>query len=111
MADDLERVHRGRVPLPEVSGLSSTYDGTSARLVAVGDDRVSLAVCAVADDGSLGEWTVVTTHEVVLTPLRESVSQALGVASAPARVVVVDNIPMLSTGKPDRLSLAALVRD
>ena len=46
-----------------------------------------------------------------LAALRESVSEALGAASAPARVVVVDDIPMLSTGKPDRLGLAALVRD
>lgn len=60
----LERVHRGRVPLPEVSGLSTSYEGDSARLVAVGDDRVSLAVTTVTTGGVVGEWTVITASDV-----------------------------------------------
>jgi O-succinylbenzoic acid--CoA ligase len=54
---------------------------------------------------------VVTTQDVDLTMLRESVSGSLGRAAAPARVIVVDAIPMLSSGKPDRVGLAALARD
>ncbi len=70
------------------------------------------AVVVGAESAQWGEVpVVVTTREVSLAALRESVSQALGAASAPARVVVVDDIPILSTGKPDRLGLATLVRD
>jgi len=54
---------------------------------------------------------VVSTRDLDVVTLRASVSAALGPAAAPARVVVVDAIPMLSSGKPDRVSLAALVRD
>ena len=49
MSHGLRRLHSGRIPLPEVSGLSSTYDGTSTRLVAVGDDRAPPAVCEVLE--------------------------------------------------------------
>jgi O-succinylbenzoic acid--CoA ligase len=72
-----------------------------------------LGDAAVVADHS-AQWgevpVVVSTHEVDLATLRASVSAALGPAAAPARVVVVDAIPMLSSGKPDRLRLAALVR-
>jgi hypothetical protein len=61
---DLERVHRGRIPLPEVSGLSSSSGSGPVRLVAVGDDRVSLAVTMVTSDGGVGEWTVITASDV-----------------------------------------------
>jgi len=70
------------------------------------------AVVVGAESTQWGEVpVVVTTGEVSLAALRESVSVTLGAASAPARVVVVDDIPMLATGKPDRLGVAALARD
>jgi uncharacterized protein YjiK len=64
MSAELERIGRSRVPLPEVSGLSSSYDGSTTTLVAVGDDRVSFAVARVDPDGTVGEWTVLTTADV-----------------------------------------------
>jgi O-succinylbenzoic acid--CoA ligase len=51
---------------------------------------------------------VVSTVDVDLVALRSLASAALGAAAAPARVVVVDGIPLLATGKPDRLALRAL---
>jgi O-succinylbenzoic acid--CoA ligase len=42
-----------------------------------------------------------------LAELREFARGALGVAAAPARLVVVDDIPLLSSGKPDRLAIRA----
>lgn len=61
---------RGRVPLAEVSGLTVLRYGGTTRLVAVGDARVSLALADVAPDGSLGEWSVLTTHDVAAPPGR-----------------------------------------
>ena len=70
------------------------------------------AVVIAAHSAQWGEVpVVVTTRDVDLMMLRASVRAALGPATAPARVVVVDAIPMLSSGKPDRVSLAALVHD
>jgi o-succinylbenzoate---CoA ligase len=51
---------------------------------------------------------VVTTHTIDLDGLREVVRAALGPPAAPARVVVVDAIPQLSSGKPDRIELQRL---
>ena len=50
---------------------------------------------------------VVTTVAVDLASLRATVSDALGVAAAPAAVEVLDALPLLASGKPDRVALAA----
>ena len=54
---------------------------------------------------------VVSPVAVDLAELRAATKRALGRAAAPAAVVVVDAIPLLSTGKPDRRALAALVAE
>lgn len=67
------------------------------------------AVVVAADDEKWGQVpVVVSTVGVDLDELRSVVAAALGVASAPARVVVVDGIPLVESGKPDRLALRAL---
>jgi O-succinylbenzoic acid--CoA ligase len=53
---------------------------------------------------------IVTTRAIDLEVLRTGVRTALGAAAAPARVVVVDAIPQLSTGKPDRIELQRLAQ-
>jgi O-succinylbenzoic acid--CoA ligase len=53
---------------------------------------------------------VVTARPVDLAELRATVGGALGVAAAPARVVVVDAIPTLSSGKPDRVMIRRLAQ-
>jgi O-succinylbenzoic acid--CoA ligase len=57
------------------------------------------------------EWgqapAVVTTRPLDLGTLRDAVA-AMGVAARPVRVVVVDRMPSLASGKPDRLAAARL---
>jgi O-succinylbenzoic acid--CoA ligase len=51
---------------------------------------------------------IVTTRPIELEELRTAVRATLGPAAAPARVVVVDAIPLLRSGKPDRVELHRL---
>lgn len=58
------------------------------------------------------EWgespVVVTTVAVQLEVVRDAVAAALGRPAAPSRVLLVDTLPTLATGKPDRLTIATL---
>jgi len=66
------------------------------------------AVVLSADDARWGQVpVVVSTADMPLDALRSAASAALGVAAAPARLVVVASIPTLASGKPDRLTLRA----
>jgi len=53
---------------------------------------------------------VVTTRDLDLTALRLGVGAALGPEARPDRVVKVSDIPLLPSGKPDRLALTARVK-
>ena len=57
------------------------------------------------------EWgevpVVVTTAAADLDSVRALVAQRLGAAAAPAAIEVVDSLPLLASGKPDRAGLAA----
>ena len=61
---------------------------------------------AVVTRRSSGEWgevpVVVTEHPIDAERVRAHVGAALGRAARPAEVVLVDRIPMLPSGKPDR---------
>ncbi len=46
-----------------------------------------------------------------LAELRSAVQAELGVAARPVSLLVIDSIPLLSSGKPDRVALAALAAD
>ncbi|MEK6310476.1 MAG: AMP-binding protein [Curtobacterium sp.] len=67
---------------------------------------------AVVTRRSSGEWgevpVVVTDRPIDLDRVREAVGTALGRAARPADVVVVDHLPMLASGKPDRRAVHAL---
>ena len=68
------------------------------------------AVVVAADDERWGQVpVVVSTVAIELLELRAIASAALGPASAPARVVGVQSIPLLPSGKPDRLAIRQLV--
>lgn len=58
------------------------------------------------------EWgetpVVISTVGMPLDELRAAVAAVLGPAAAPSRILLIDVLPMLASGKPDRLSLAAL---
>jgi O-succinylbenzoic acid--CoA ligase len=69
------------------------------------------AVAVRAPSEQWGEVPViVTTRAVELEDLRTAVRSSLGPAAAPARVIVVDAIPLLSSGKPDRVELHRLAQ-
>jgi O-succinylbenzoic acid--CoA ligase len=54
---------------------------------------------------------VVTTGGAALAEVREAVAEALDRASAPAAVVIVERLPLLSSGKPDRMALGVLAAE
>jgi O-succinylbenzoic acid--CoA ligase len=103
-----------------------TITGRADDVIISGGVKVSLAAVELAVRGVPGledavvvgaphpQWgeapVVVTTAQVPLVALREATA-GLGDAAAPARVVVVASIPMLATGKPDRIAAAKLARD
>jgi O-succinylbenzoic acid--CoA ligase len=64
------------------------------------------AVVLSEDDAAWGQVPiVVSTRAMPLDELRAVAHASLGPAAAPARLVVLDDIPMLPTGKPDRLAV------
>ena len=74
-----------------------------------GVDGLADAVAVRAPSLTWGEVPVVfSTGVLPLDELRSIVSAALGPASAPAAIVRVSSVPVLSSGKPDRVALAEL---
>ncbi|SBN64121.1 O-succinylbenzoic acid--CoA ligase [Curtobacterium sp. 9128] len=70
------------------------------------------AVVTRRDSGEWGEVPVVVTATPLdLDTVRAHVGAALGRAARPAEVLVVDRVPMLASGKPDRRAIRALVAD
>ncbi|MFZ6992443.1 AMP-binding protein [Curtobacterium sp. RRHDQ66] len=70
------------------------------------------AVVTRRDSAEWGEVPVVVTATPLdLDTVRDHVGAALGRAARPAEVVVVDRVPMLASGKPDRRAIRALVAD
>ncbi|PCN49141.1 o-succinylbenzoate--CoA ligase [Curtobacterium sp. 'Ferrero'] len=67
---------------------------------------------AVVTRRASGEWgevpVVVTDRPVDLDTVRSAVGEALGRAARPADVVVLDRLPMLASGKPDRRAIRAI---
>jgi O-succinylbenzoic acid--CoA ligase len=68
---------------------------------------------AVVVAGPSERWgevpVVVTDRALELAPLRETLATALGRAAAPERVLVLDQLPRLDSGKPDRRAIRRLV--
>jgi O-succinylbenzoic acid--CoA ligase len=103
-----------------------TVTGRSDDVIISGGIKVSLADVARVVHGIPGQagaelvrapserWgevpVVVTTQTVDLEELRTAVKAELGAASAPERVIVVDAIPVLPSGKPDRIRLHRLAQ-
>ena len=76
-----------------------------------GMPRLADSVVTRQADERWGEVPVlVTSHDVDLEEVRARVSAALGPAASPARIIVVDEIPMLASGKPDRRAIAILAQ-
>jgi O-succinylbenzoic acid--CoA ligase len=62
-----------------------------------------------AEWGQVPAVVVAGSAPLGLAELRALVQEKLGRAAAPAHLVEVDRIPLLASGKPDRMALAALV--
>jgi o-succinylbenzoate---CoA ligase len=103
-----------------------TVTGRSDDVIISGGVKVSLADVARVVHGIAGQldavvvrapserWgevpVVVTTRTIDLDRVRTVVKAQLGAASAPDRVVIVDAIPLLSSGKPNRIELQRLAQ-
>ncbi|MFF1571501.1 AMP-binding protein [Leifsonia sp. NPDC058292] len=82
-------------------------------------DGYEHAVVVAEDDAEWGQVPVVVTEDVAaagveraeLAAVREFVAERVGRAAAPSRIVVLPHLPMLSSGKPDRVRVARAVTD
>jgi O-succinylbenzoic acid--CoA ligase len=99
-------------------------DGRLDDVIVSGGVKIALAAVektiqrelGVADAFVVGahhtEWghvpVVVTTQVVDLVRIRLAVQRALGAEARPDRVITVPAIPLLGSGKPDRLAMTAL---
>lgn len=116
------------------TGDSGTWDGQRVTItgrlddvIVSGGEKVSLALVesevrarpglaeAVVVAVPHPEWgqvpVVAATRAVDLPALRAAVAGRLGRAAAPHRVLVLDPLPSLASGKPDRRRIAALAAD
>ena len=99
----------GRLDDVVISGGEKVQLGAVERLVRGLPGQQS----AVVVRRSAGEWgevpVVVTEQPLDPDTVRAHVGAALGRVARPADVVLVDRIPMLASGKPDRRAVQALV--
>lgn len=123
---DLGRVEDGRVTVLGRADNVIISGGEKVLLDAVeavvrGVDGYGGAVVVPAEDAQWGQVPVVvvggesataggaTGESGELATLREIVAERLGRAAAPARILHVEAVPRLSSGKPDRRWVAELV--
>lgn len=107
VADGVVRV-LGRLDDVVISGGEKVRLGAVERLVRDLPDQHGAVVTRRAS----GEWgevpVVVTERPLDLDTVRAHVGDALGRAARPAAVVLVERLPMLASGKPDRLAVQDL---
>jgi O-succinylbenzoic acid--CoA ligase len=101
-----------------------TVTGRTDGLIISGGIKVSLdeverfvrtlpgLIDAVAVRATSERWgevpVIVSTGTMPLEALRAAVADNLGAAAAPSALITVDELPLLSSGKPDRLALTNL---
>ena len=112
--DDTGAMHHGRLA---VTGriddviISGGIKVSLAEVESVVRDQLGLAdsVVVAAPHPQWGEVPVVVgTATMGLKELRREVALRLGPAASPDRMLLVDELPLLPSGKPDRLAIAAL---
>lgn len=107
LSDGVVRV-LGRLDDVVISGGEKVQLGAVERLVR-GLPGQESAVVARRSAGEWGEVPVVVTEQPLdLEAVRAHVGATLGRAARPADVVLVERIPMLPSGKPDRRAVQAL---
>jgi len=98
----------GRLDDVVISGGEKVPLGAVERIVR-GLDGQEGAVVTRRASGEWGEVAVVVTERPLdLDVVRAAVGDALGRAARPADVVVVERLPMLASGKPDRRAIRAI---
>ncbi|MDR6172321.1 AMP-binding protein [Curtobacterium sp. SORGH_AS_0776] len=98
----------GRLDDVVISGGEKVPLGAVERIVR-GLDGQEGAVVTRRASGEWGEVPVVVTERPLdLDVVRAAVGDALGRAARPADVLVVERLPMLATGKPDRRAIRAI---
>ncbi|MCU1529382.1 MAG: o-succinylbenzoate--CoA ligase [Frondihabitans sp.] len=104
----------GRLDDVIVSGGEKVSLGVIERIIRE-QPGLSHAVVVRAPHPRWGEVPVVVVDEGEAEPapaldtLRAAVIEVAGRAAAPSRIVTVDSLPLLASGKPDRVALARLV--
>lgn len=100
----------GRLDDVIVSGGVKVALGVVERLVNAEFPGVDAHVVGAAHE----QWghvpVVIATSEIDVVRLRLAVHRALGPEARPERVIRVARIPLLASGKPDRLALSAIAR-
>jgi O-succinylbenzoic acid--CoA ligase len=108
LVDGVLRV-TGRLDDTIISGGLKVSLGALERLVR---EVAELEQAVVVSEAS-AEWgevpVLVTTVDFPVDSLRASIVERLGRAAVPARVVVLESMPLLASGKPDRLAIRAAV--
>ena len=98
----------GRLDDVVISGGEKVPLGAVERIVRALDGQEGAVITRRAS----GEWgevpVVVTDRPLDLDVVRAAVGDALGRAARPADVVVVERLPMLASGKPDRRAIRAI---
>jgi len=89
-----------KVSLDAVETLVRTLPGLAEALVVRAADPVW---------GQAPVVVLAATEPPPLEPVRAAAASALGRAARPARIVTVDAIPLLASGKPDRQALEAFI--
>jgi len=99
-----------KVPLGEVEAIVRDLPGFATAVVigAASEEwgEVPVVVTAAVATGAVDTGADAAS---ALAAVRSAVSERLGRAAAPARIVVVDRLPLTASGKPDRLALRSAV--
>ncbi len=98
--DQQVKIHGNRVELPEIEARLKDCDFLKESVVTTlveGDGQARLVLCAVAEDGM--------DERELLGKVRGHLSSRLPGYMIPSRVILLEQLPQLSNGKPDRVAL------
>ena len=110
---DLGRVENGRVVVSGRADNVIISGGEKVLLDAVeravrsrpGLERAVVVAQPSTEWGQVPVVVVDAPPAIHLSELRAAIAAELGRAAAPARIVLVDHLPMLASGKPDRVAI------